>query len=145
MDAGTSQGGLGAGAGGGVVSLGGDLVLSLGGAGTIVGLGGDLVVSLGGRGKVCLAGGHGGDASALVAAREADHRVEERLQRQPGHLPRLRRRQSSLAPGVGRVSFHTGTGNDVPRLVTNLTDFFEENKEFSMILGKIWNFNVVSD
>ena len=44
-----------------------------------------------------------------------------------------------------RVSFYTGTGNEVPRLVTNLTDFFEENKEFSMILGKIWNFNVVSD
>ena len=46
---------------------------------------------------------------------------------------------------VIRVSFYTGTGNEVPRLVTNLTDFFEENKEFSMILGKIWNFNVVSD
>ena len=28
-----------------------------------------------------------------------------------------------------------GTGNKVPRLVTNLTDFFfEENKEFLMIL-----------
>ena len=24
-----------------------------------------------------------------------------------------------------RVSFYTGTGNDVPRLVTNLTDFFD--------------------
>ena len=46
---------------------------------------------------------------------------------------------------AGRVSFYTGTGNNVPRLVTNLTDFFEENKEFSKILGKIWNFNVVSD
>ena len=43
------------------------------------------------------------------------------------------------------MSLYTGTGNNVPRLVTNLTDFFEENKEFSMILGKIWNFNVVSD
>ena len=41
---------------------------------------------------------------------------------------------------LGRVSFYTGTGNEVPRLVTNLTDFFEENKEFSIILGKIWNF-----
>ena len=39
-----------------------------------------------------------------------------------------------------RVSFHTGTGNIVPRLVTDLTDFFGENKEFSMILGKKWNF-----
>ena len=41
---------------------------------------------------------------------------------------------------VTRVSFHTGTGNIVPRLVTDLTDFFGENKEFSMILGKKWNF-----
>ena len=45
----------------------------------------------------------------------------------------------------GRVSFHTGTGNIVPRLVTDLTDFFGENKEFSMILGKNWNFKVVFD
>jgi len=44
-----------------------------------------------------------------------------------------------------RVSFHTGTGNIVPRLVTDLTDFFGENKEFSMILGKNWNFKVVFD
>ena len=44
-----------------------------------------------------------------------------------------------------RVSFYTGTGNIVPRPVTYLTDFFEENKEFSMILGKIWNFKVVFD
>ena len=34
---------------------------------------------------------------------------------------------------LDRVSFHTGTGNNVPRLVTNLTDFFEKNKEFSKI------------
>ena len=46
---------------------------------------------------------------------------------------------------VTRVSFHTGTGNIVPRLVTDLTDFFGENKEFSMILGKNWNFKVVFD
>ena len=46
---------------------------------------------------------------------------------------------------VARVSFHTGTGNIVPRLVTDLTDFFGENKEFSMILGKNWNFKVVFD
>ena len=46
---------------------------------------------------------------------------------------------------VVRVSFHTGTGNIVPRLVTDLTDFFGENKEFSMILGKNWNFKVVFD
>ena len=46
---------------------------------------------------------------------------------------------------VSRVSFHTGTGNIVPRLVTDLTDFFGENKEFSMILGKNWNFKVVFD
>ena len=39
-----------------------------------------------------------------------------------------------------RVSFYTGMGNIVPRLVTYLTDFFEENKEFLMIFGKIWNF-----
>ena len=45
----------------------------------------------------------------------------------------------------GQGVIYTGMGNEVPRLVTNLTDFFEENKEFSMILGKIWNFNVVSD
>ena len=44
-----------------------------------------------------------------------------------------------------RVSFHTGTGNIVPRLVTDLTDFLGENKEFSMILGKNWNFKVVFD
>ena len=44
-----------------------------------------------------------------------------------------------------RVSFHTGTGHIVPRLVTDLTDFFGENKEFSMILGKNWNFKVVFD
>ena len=42
-----------------------------------------------------------------------------------------------------RVSFYTGLGIEVPRLVTNLTDFFEENKKFLMILGKIWNFKVV--
>ena len=47
--------------------------------------------------------------------------------------------------GISRVSFHTGTGNIVPRLVTDLTDFFGENKEFSMILGKNWNFKVVFD
>ena len=58
----------------------------------------------------------------------------------PAQLPHL-----PAAGAVSRVSFYTGTGNEVPRLVTNLTDFFEENKEFSMILGKIWNFNVVSD
>ena len=52
---------------------------------------------------------------------------------------------SMVHGAASRVSFYTGTGNEVPRLVTNLTDFFEENKEFSMILGKIWNFNVVSD
>ena len=46
---------------------------------------------------------------------------------------------------IGRVSFYTGMGNELPRLVSNLTDFFEENKEFSMILGKIWNFKVVFD
>ena len=46
---------------------------------------------------------------------------------------------------TSRVSFHTGTGNIVPRLVTDLTDFFGENKEFSMILGKNWNFKVVFD
>ena len=46
---------------------------------------------------------------------------------------------------ISRVSFHTGTGNIVPRLVTDLTDFFGENKEFSMILGKNWNFKVVFD
>ena len=46
---------------------------------------------------------------------------------------------------LSRVSFHTGTGNIVPRLVTDLTDFFGENKEFSMILGKNWNFKVVFD
>ena len=45
---------------------------------------------------------------------------------------------SCLEPGPGceactRVSLYTGTGNNVPRLVTNLTDFFEENKEFLMI------------
>ena len=51
----------------------------------------------------------------------------------------------TMGPGVGRVSFYTGTGNDVPRLVANLTDFFEENKEFLMILGKFWNFKVVFD
>ena len=45
----------------------------------------------------------------------------------------------------GRVSFYTGMGNDLPRLVSNLTDFFGENKEFSMILGKNWNFKVVFD
>ena len=53
-----------------------------------------------------------------------------------------------LRPGTSggtRVSFHTGTGNIVPRLVTDLTDFFGENKEFSMILGKNWNFKVVFD
>ena len=50
-----------------------------------------------------------------------------------------------ISPCNVRVSFYTGTGNEVPRLVTNLTDFFEENKEFSIILGKIWNFKVVSD
>ena len=33
-----------------------------------------------------------------------------------------------------RVSFYTGTGNEVLRLVTNLTDFFEENKDFLLIL-----------
>ena len=43
----------------------------------------------------------------------------------------------------GRVSFYTGMGNELPRLVSNLTDFFGENKEFSMILGKIWKFQVV--
>ena len=41
--------------------------------------------------------------------------------------------QSRSCPG-SRVSFYTGTGNDVPRLVTNLTDFFEENKDFLLIL-----------
>ena len=29
-----------------------------------------------------------------------------------------------------RVSFYTGTGNEVPRLVTNLTDFFDPDKQF---------------
>ena len=48
-----------------------------------------------------------------------------------------------LMTASSRVSFHTGTGNIVPRLVTDLTDFFGENKEFSMILGKNWNFKVV--
>ena len=43
------------------------------------------------------------------------------------------------------MSLFTGTGNEVSRLVTNLTDFFEENKEFSMILGKKLNLKVVFD
>ena len=52
---------------------------------------------------------------------------------------------SAILVQESRVSFHTGTGNIVPRLVTDLTDFFGENKEFSMILGKNWNFKVVFD
>ena len=50
-----------------------------------------------------------------------------------------------LHSATGRVPFYTGTGNIVPRLVTYLTDFFEEKKEFLMIFGKIWNFKVVFD
>ena len=56
-----------------------------------------------------------------------------------GHL-RATKGHLRATIGVTRVSFHTGTGNIVPRLVTDLTDFFGENKEFSMILGKKWNF-----
>ena len=47
--------------------------------------------------------------------------------------------------GQGVIIHGNGEQCNVPRLVTNLTDFFEENKEFSTILGKIWNFKVVSD
>ena len=60
-------------------------------------------------------------------------------------LIRILQLTSVLSSLITGCHFTRERGTLFPDWLQNLTDFFEENKEFSMILGKIWNFNVVSD